>query len=410
MAEIYNTFSKEYMELLQRPSIKYCYKIELLDHYERGLGEIIRAIDANSVGQINITKEQGLRRSCSFTIIDIDKKYLPSKNNHFWYNRKFKLFIGVIGDDDIYWFAQGVFITQNAQAVHYSLTVNAVDKFGFLDGTLNVHMLQETYKAEVGVSIGNLIRETIMLELGNGLPIDPIEPIIDPEFENKKLINEIVVDTGQYLGELLIQVATTLGADIFYDRHGRLHVTRVFNDDLPSWYCHKGEIWHFNDLSQNYIDSSLNYELDGVNYVTVSTDNSEGEVFSYTAINDNPRSPIAVSEVGYRCNADEPIIYIPITDTTNDDTPTERCRQHAEYVLLQKTCMSTPISFRTPIMPHLDVDETVSITDSYYGLDKQTFLIQSLTIPFGVGEMDVSAVNIQWLPTDTESSSITLVK
>ena len=61
-------------------------------------------------------------------------------------------------------------------------------------------------------------------------------------------------------------------------------------------------------------------------------------------------------------------------------------------------------------MPHLDVDETVSITDSYYGLDKQTFLIQSLTIPFGVGEMDVSAVNIQWLPTDTESASITLVK
>lgn len=128
------------------------------------------------------------------------------------------------------------------------------------------------------------------------------------------------------------------------------------------------------------------------------------------ATNDNPRSPVAISAVGYRCNKDEPVIYIPAGDIDEKDSPLEKCRQHAEYVLLQHTCMSTPLSFKCPIMPHLDVDETISITDSYYNWEEKSFLIQSISIPFGVGEMDVSAINVQWLATDTDSASITLQK
>lgn len=413
MAEFYDKLSPAYSTIMKYPAHVYRFKIELLDHSERGLGEIIRDVDSSSIGEININRQQGLRRSCSFTLIDVDKRYLPSIDNHFWYNRKFKLYIGTVINDDIYWFSQGVFVTQTASAVHHSVSISAVDKFGFLDGTLNVHMLQNTYEVEVGVGIGECVRNILMLETGNSTPIDTIEPIIDPDFENIKLINEIVLDAGQYLGEALTQIATTLGADLFYDRYGRLNLTRVFNDDLPSWYIHKGELWHFNDAKVNYIEPSLNYDFDGINCVTVTIDNGNDttkELVSYTAINDNPRSPVAISAVGYRCNKDEPVIYIPAGDIDEKDSPLEKCRQHAEYVLLQHTCMSTPLSFKCPIMPHLDVDETISITDSYYDWEEKTFLIQSISIPFGVGEMDISAINVQWLATDTDSASITLQK
>lgn len=413
MAEIYNSFSKRYMDLMKRPALEFRLKVELLDHYERGLGEIIQDISSDNSGQITINKQQGTRRSCSLTLIDVDEKYLPSKNNHFWYNRKFKVYIGVIDGDDTLWYSQGVFVTQTANATHHVVSITAVDKFGFLDGTLNVHMLKESYEVEVSVSIGECVREILMLEIGNGLPIDPIEPIIDPDFENVKLINSITLDAGQFIGEALTQIATTLGADVYYDRNGRLHLTRVFNDDLPSWYSHKGEIWHFTDTATNYIDPSLDYDFDGINYVTVAIDNGNdttSELISYTAINDNPRSPIAVSEIGYRCNKDEPIIYISLGDEASENTPLEKCRQHAEYVLLQNTCMSTPVSMKSPLMPHLDVDEVIAVTDSYYNWDDKPFLIQSITMPLCVGEMDISIVNLQWLPTDTESASMTLQK
>ena len=60
--------------------------------------------------------------------------------------------------------------------------------------------------------------------------------------------------------------------------------------------------------------------------------------------------------------------------------------------------MSINVSFRTVIMPHIDVDETVLITDNYYNWDQQKFLIQSITVPFGIGESQINATNIQWLP------------
>ena len=399
MAEYYEFINSRYINLLQSPVKQYKFKLDLLTHHEQVIGEIINDISQTSKGQITVNKAQGVRRSCAFTMININKKYLPSPNNPFWYNRKFKLYIGLYDDynNSIYWFSQGVFVTQNANAVHNTVSINAVDKFGLLDGTLNTQICQTTTKVEAGVRVSELIRDTLTLDLGNGFPTDPIKPIIDVELETKTVLNEIVLNVGQYIGELFTQIATSLGCDIYYDKNGRLRFSRVFNDDIPSWYIHKGAIWDFEDTNVNYIDPSVDFSYDGVNVVTVSSDNTEGAIFTYTAVNDNPSSPVAVSAIGYRGNKSDPVIYIPLGETGDDDT----CRQHAEYILLQNTCMTVNANFKKPIMPHLDVDDTIIINDSYFDWEQHKFIIQSLSIPFGVGEVSISVVNIQWLPTAT---------
>lgn len=400
MAEYYEFINSRYINLLQSPVKQYKFKLDLLTHHEQVIGEIINDISQTSKGQITVNKAQGVRRSCALNMINVNKKYLPSPNNPFWYNRKFKLYIGLCDtdNDDIYWFSQGVFVTQNANAQHNVVSINAVDKFGFLDGTLNTQICQVSTKVKAATTIGDLIRDTLMLDLGNGFPTDPIEPIIDTNLETKKTLNEIVLNVGQYIGELLIQVATSLGCDVYYDRMGRLKFSRTFNDDLPSWYIHKGAIWDFDDVHINYINPSVDFNYDGVNVVTVSSDNTEGVIYSYTAVNDNPVSPVAVSAIGYRGNRDEPVIYIPLGEVKNNDV----CRQHAEYVLLQNTCMSVNVNFPTPILPHLDVDEAITVNDNYFDWEQRKFIIQSLSIPFGVGEMSISAINVQWLPTEAE--------
>lgn len=404
MAEYYNLTSDRYNWLLEQPVVTYCFKLEILDHNERSYGEIVRDVSDDENYTININNQQGMRRSCTLTMIDVDKKYLPTINHPFWYNKKFKLYTGVQDYDrgDTYWFAQGVFICSNASAQRYILTLNGVDKFGFLDGTLNTHMIHETYKVEAGSSIGEVVRCTLMLDLGNGQPIDPILPLIDPAFEQIKTIHDITLDPGTYLGEIFIQLASMLGADVFYDVNGRMVLRRVFNDDIPFFYIYKGAQWHFNDLHEGYIEPTTDYQMDGVNYIMVATDNTEGEVYSYTALNDNPHSPIAVSHVGYRGDTENAITYIPIGDTKGKEAIEDRCRQHAEYLLLQKTCMTLAVSFTAPLLPHLDVEEVVTITDSYFDFEKSQFLVQSITIN-SIQAMQISVVNLQWLPTDTEA-------
>lgn len=407
MAEYYNLTNERYTWLLQQPVVTHCFKVEVLDHNERSYGEIIRDVSDTDTYSININNQQGTRRTCTLTMIDVDKKYLPNINHPFWYNRKFKLYTGVrdYDKDDTYWFAQGVFVCSDASAQRYMLTINGVDKFGFLDGTLNTHMIYEVYKVEVGSPIGEVIRSTLMLELGNGLPIDPIMPLIDPIFEQVQTITEISLDPGAYLGDIFIKIASMLGADVYYDVNGRLVLKRIFNDDIPFYYIYRGAQWHFSELHEGYINPSTNYEMDGCNYVMVATDNTEGEIYNYTAINDNPHSPIAVSHVGWRGDKDNPITYIPMGSTVDKESAEEKCRQHAEYLLLQKTCMTLAVSFSAPLIPHLDVEEIVTITDSYFEYDKSPFLVQSITIN-GVQAMNISVVNIQWLPTDTEAPAV----
>ena len=406
MAEFYNKWDKRYEWLINRPVICHCFKLEILDHMEHCYGEITKDVSTTEHYTINMNRQQGTRRSCTLTMIDLNSEYIPSINNTFWYNRKFKLYTGIkdIENGNIYWFSQGIFLCSNASAVEHIVTINGVDKFGLLDGTLNVHMIQETYKVEVGTKIGELIRCTLMLELGNGQPIDPIMPLIDPAFENVVTINEVSLDPGAYLGDIFTQVASMLGADVYYNVEGRLVLSRIFNDDIPFYYIYKGRSWHFDDIKENFIEPSVNYEMDGVNYIMVATDNTEGEVYSYTAINDNPNSPISVSHIGYRRNKDNPISYIPMGSTVDKESAEEKCRQYAEYLLLQHTCPTIAISFSSVIMPHLKEDDVVTINDNYFGFDNAPFLVQSITLN-GADAMTLSVVNLQWLPTDSEPTA-----
>jgi hypothetical protein len=406
--EYYNTINDAYLTALKKPMRKMKIKLEILSHYEGAIGQITSDLSSTN-GTITINREQGCRRSCSLSIINSDNKYLPQVDSPFWYNRKFKLFIGIVVDKDVYWFPQGVFITKTVGCNGKILDISGVDKYGFLNGELNTRMCMVEYQTSItnskkGTKIANLIRDTLMLDLGNNIPLDPIEPIIDPIFYETELYDDIVVNEGGFLGEIFDTLAEMYGAYIYYDVNGRLRMERVFNYNLPSWYRHLTPQFNFGIVDITETDLNVQYNYDGVNIITVTTDNTEGEICTYTAKNENPQSPVCIYSVGYK-GLESGTYYIPLGDTLTD-TGEEKCRQQAEYLLLQNTCMNCTISFEYTIIPHLDVDRTVMLTNDYYNFKAQTFIIQSITIPLGLEEMSIEAVNLQWLPLDTDCVSM----
>lgn len=406
--DYYNKIDDAYLAELHKPMRKMYVKMEILSHYEGAIGEITSDLSSTD-GSITINKEQGCRRSCSLSIIDRSGKYIPQKDSSFWYNRKFKIFIGLQVDEDLYWFPQGVFITKSANSNGRRLNVEGVDKYGFLDGTLNARMCLVEYQASVtnskkGTNIATLIKDTLMLDLGNNIPLDPVEPIIDPIFYNATLYDDIVVDEGGYLGEIFDKITEMYGANIYYDVNGRLRMERVFNYNLPSWYRHLSPQFELSETEITETDINYTYNYDGVNIITVTTDNTSGEIYSYTAKNENPQSPVNINAVGYK-GLDGGTYYIPLGDTS-EESGEEKCRQQAEYMLLQHTCMSTGISYNLPITPHLNVDNTVRVSNDYYNFDKQLFIVNSITMPLSATEMSIEATNLQWLPFDTDCISI----
>lgn len=406
--DYYNKIDNAYLAELHKPMRKMYVKMEILSHYEGAIGEITSDLSSTD-GSITINKEQGCRRSCSLSIIDRSGKYIPQKDSSFWYNRKFKIFIGLQVDENIYWFPQGVFVTKSANSNGRRLNVEGVDKYGFLDGTLNARMCLVEYQASVtnskkGTNIATLIKDTLMLDLGNNIPLDPVEPIIDPIFYNATLYDDIVIDEGGYLGEIFDKIAEMYGANIYYDVNGRLRMERVFNYNLPSWYRHLSPQFELSETEITETDINYTYNYDGVNIITVTTDNTDGEIYSYTAKNENPQSPVNINAIGYK-GLDGGTYYIPLGDTS-EESGEEKCRQQAEYMLLQHTCMSTGISYNLPITPHLNVDNTVRVSNDYYNFDKQLFIVNSITMPLSATEMSIEATNLQWLPFDTDCISI----
>lgn len=434
--EHFNIYTLDYEKALKNNSIlRYLLKIELLAANENVIGEITKDLTFDTQGQININYNQMVRRSCSLTVANVENKYIPSPDNPIWYNRKFKLWIGIMDNKgDIYWWSQGVYHTRSATANAHTVSIEAIDKGGALDGTLKTGLVDAQYIIEKETSISDAIKQTLSLDNGKNikmnnsssyaglsLPIDPIQPLIDLRYNDQKLQTDVSIDTNSYIGQLITSIADSYGADVYYDTEGRLCFMGIADIFFVDGYRRMAHQWDFIDLSAGFSNPNYEYNFDGINAVTVYTNlSSDAQALAnaqieaktgdipqdesekvqniyYTAYNLNPHSPLRVGAVGLRQMANQEVEYF---DTDQSDMET-RCQQYAVFLLQKESLKGMNVSFTCPLVPHLDVNKTVGITDEYQNINAGTFVIQSITIPLGAGAMNVSATNINWLPVDS---------
>lgn len=406
--EFYDEYNDEYLFALNQKHRRYKLRVELLGYYENVIGEITKDVSLDASGQININNEQITRRSCTLSLINVDKEYLPSPDNPIWVNRKFKLWIGAVIGDKTYWWSQGVYYTQSVTNDGNIVNVQGVDKGGALDGTIKTGMLDTTYIVEANTTIANLIRDTLMWNESNSpylrrntrassYPIDPIAPIIGTRFNTYRTQNEISLNGNDYISTLFSSLADGYGADAYYNTNGRFVFQQMADDNRIDGYRFMAHQWDFSDTDSFYCDSSVEYNFDGYNVVTVYTNESDIINVSYTAANNNPLSPLRLDAAGVRRMSDVEIPYVNVSQ----DEMESRCKAYADYLLMKESMRGMSISFSCPIIPHLDVNRTIGITDKRFNLSDDTFVINSITIPLSAEAMQINATKVSWLPDNT---------
>lgn len=392
--EYYNKYTSDYEETLKSLVYKTFLKLELLDHFEEVLYDISKEISLDTSGSISVNYQQGVRRTCSLTLRNLDNEFLPNENSLFWINQKFKLWIGIKSNENIYWWSQGIFIIKDLSITPYEISIDGIDKFGFFTNDLNQHCLQGTYKIPYGTNSYSAITGTIALDMGNGVPIDPIEPLVDMSMKNISLPYDIVKDADSYLGDILTELGTSLNADVFYDIYGCLNFTPSKIDT----YVKEAPIWLFKNSDSNIFNLNVNYDLGSIiNVCKVYGTDVDGLIHSYVAKNTNPSSPTRISLIGEKCEKAEE------SDMCYDD---KHCHDYAWYQLNQKSAVGMSISFNCPLIPHLDVNRIACITSKYFDFNQEYCLITALTIPLGLDEMSISACNIKYLPAYAESDNL----
>ena len=406
--EFYDEYNDEYLFALNQKHRRYKLRVELLGYYENVVGEITKDVSIDASGQITINNEQITRRSCSLNLINVEKQYLPSSDNPIWFNRKFKLWIGIVIKDKTYWWSQGVYFTQKATCDGNVVSIQGVDKGGALDGAIKTGMLDTTYIIESGTTIANVIRDTLMWNETNSpylkrntratsYPIDPITPIIDSRFNTYHTQNEITLNGNDYISTLFSSLADGYGADAYYNTNGRFIFQQMADDNRIDGYRFMARQWNFEADGEFYADSNVEYNFDSYNVVTVYTNESDLVNVSYTAANNNPLSPLRLDSAGVRRMSDVEIPYVNVSQ----DEMEQRCKAYADYLLMKEAMRGMSISFSSPIIPHLDVNRTIGITDKRFDLDDETFVVNSITIPLSAEAMQINATRFSWLPDNT---------
>lgn len=405
--EYFNKFTTEYKNGIETGNIVYKIRLELLTCYETVIGEITKDVSVENSGQINISYNQLVRRSCNLTLSNIEEKYSPAVDNTFWQDRKFKLWLGVLtAIGNTFWWSQGIFITKDVSGDFATVEISAVDKGGLLDGTLKTNVTECQYIIQVHSNVLQIIRDTLAInpnetsELSvyqggwTNYMVDPVPPLVDVCYRDVWTESELSIDSGVPLGNLFTLLADNYEADVYYGIDGNLRFEPLIAGNRIGGYMYMGSLWDFDTNKPMYSNSKLSCNFDGENTVTVYTNASNLENVSYTAYNNNPQSPLRTAVAGIRRMPSQEITYV---DTTKEDMLI-RCKQYADYLLTKNSMQGMTIDFESPIIPHLDVNKVISISDVLFKFNRDKFVIQSLSIPLSAGSMKVSATNVSWLP------------
>lgn len=343
--------------------------------------------DIKQGGSWSENYQNGQRRSISFTLYNNDDKYTPNINT-FWAGTRLRLEMGaILNSGQIIWFQKGVFVintvTPSKTSSGKEVSVSASDKFSLFED--NTGRIDSTYEIPIGSNIEDVIKTILLNDMGNGFPLDSKPLIYHSSFKNKKTQSTISKSAGDTFGSLLLELATQLSAEIFYNSCGNLvfiPINEVTSDqDKPLIYDYetiKGDI------------SELNFAIDMsqiINRVIVVGSSNNGGVYQYIAENNDPASPLCCQRIGYRTAN-----VITDSNITSDLLAKERANYELRQQLIIKSSTSATVLFN----PLLEVNNLIAISDDSFELRHERFLLSGITCSLDFNnQMTISFSNIK---------------
>ncbi len=393
--EYFNIYNENYLKTITQRNINIRYRIDIVDWTEENVSQEITENIIDGSGSLSVNYQQGVRRSFSCDIANIDNAFTPSyKTGMLYATTKIKLYIGLKNSvyGDTYWWSQGIFlitdVVNKTSGSNKIVTINCIDKFGMFGAELGYKQLQGDYKIEKQTKIYNIIRDILHLDMENGYVLDHKKPHFDPIYKDEVMPYTLIKNKGEQMADVLITLANVLGCNIFYDTEGVLNITSGTDDCT---YAREGSIYIFNESSAGVNDLDLKIDYGSiVNSVTVVGTNVNDKVYSYTARNTDPFSPTRIEYVGLKeCEQIESsMIY-------NED----RAKEYALYQLKRRSILQNSLSFKSVCIPHLDADKVIVITNEDYDFVEARFVIQSLQIPISSSEqITIQCSNVAELP------------
>lgn len=399
-----------------RPAIK----VEWLNPDESVNFEFTNALYNIDV-DLSVNYTNGSRRSCTLTLNN-DRNAFPIDFDNIWIDQKFKLWMGVYLDEKTpYYFPQGVFYITNPSDAYNpgtrTVTINGADKWAYLDGTL-YGRLSGTYQTNIDVDLYSATRELLKLSRfkddfsgadDKWEMVDPTPPLLSPVFKDKtseivtidketgdkvtttKYVWECpytaIVERGGTLADVLLEYATILCANIYYDVNGRLVLEPMIDTAEDITDTNKEILWHYTIDEKTFLGLTQKHEFEKIHNDFIVLGNIvNGYQFKGRVQNRNLLSDTCVQKIGLRTRE-------PYED--NQYYSDEQCIELAKYYAKTDTILQKSGDISSVTLYHLDVNKLVTVSTPNNNMSKELFLITGFSLSAS-GEMtlNISSVNI----------------
>lgn len=377
---------------LKNNSVKPSYRIYVL-YPDETINYEIPQEDIKVGGSYSENYQNGQRRSLSFSLFNELGQYTPNINV-LWAGTRIRLDMGIeLPSGEQIWVEKGIFVVRttepNLTPDDTSVSISCADKFSLFEdktGTLDV-----AYEVPVNSDIEQVVRDLLRMNMGDGHPFDTKDIVFHSSFKGAVTQMTIEKSAGDTIGSILLDLATQLGAEVFYNSMGNLTFIPTneagLDADKPLLYDYEAESADTSGLNFSFDLSSI------VNRVIVIGSSANGGVVSAVAVNDDPGSPLCVQRIGYR------------TDNVINDSNISTnmlADERARYELRKRLVLKSSTSLNVVYNPLLTVNNLIAISSEFYGLVHEKFLIQSVNYPLDYsGNISVSVSNLQNLPTLT---------
>lgn len=342
-------------------------------------------------GSFSENYQDGQRRSLTFSLYNESGKYSPNINM-FWGDTRLRLDMGVeLISGEIIWFQAGIFIVSSAQdSVSTSekmVQITAKDKFSLFEEKTGT--LENTYEIPEGTEVEEVFKTILLTDMGDGNPFDSKPIIYHSSFKGKKTQATISKSAGESYGSILLELATQLSAEIFYNSQGCLTLIPTSETALD---VDKPLLYDFVDENGDLSGLDFSFDMGSIiNRIVVIGSSVKGQVVSAIAVNDDAGSPLCYQRIGYRTGN-----IINDSNITTEYLAQERARYELRKQLIIRSSTSINVLFN----PLLSVNNLVAITSEHFNLSHERFLIQSISCPLDYsGTVSVTISNIKNLPS-----------
>lgn len=389
MENLYNTTKitiDDYLHFIEREYLREpIFKLELLQKSDETPFMTIEDTMIDSSGSLNVTLDNGTRRTCSFSLINSDNRYTDFFE-HMSIGSKFRLSLGYMIKETPFYINQGIFVFDDpvivSQPTSKIVNINGTDKWSMLNGD-NGGILEYTYTIPHESLLGDVVEQTLALDI----VYDPIKPNIDESIASFEIPYDIVKDAGSNLADILIEIALTANAYIYYDIDGRLTMKPIEYSET------QGTAYHYSEDGINYIESNKTHqyrELYNAVFVVGNNVQSTELPIRGEALNTNLEDPNSVPNLGYKK-------YYAITDYTEGIFTQELADQRCSYELQKVTSRQSTISLSSRPLYHIKENQIVLITDTNINAKQERFVVHGINMPIstdGVMTLDlVKATN-----------------